>query len=86
MPVPRQQLKVSRFRVYNGITLNQQVLSGVDAERHKVTITVQPLGLIVSQREPFSDKLIPWANILECDIKKEDEVPAHLSAVVGGRI
>lgn len=71
MPVARQQPKVIRFRVYNGITLNQQVLSGVDREKHHVDIKVSSLGLVVSQRAPFKDKLIPWTNILECDIETE---------------
>jgi hypothetical protein len=78
MPVQRQQPKVKRFRVYNGVTLNQQVLSGIDSERHRVQLEVNSLGIIVHQVTPFGPKLIPWANILECDLVEETLPQPHL--------
>jgi hypothetical protein len=78
MPVQRPQPKVKRIRVYNGVTLNQQVLSGVDCDKHKVSMEVGQYGIVVKQHVPFGPKLIPWANILECDLVEEG---ADLKAV-----
>jgi hypothetical protein len=71
---PPQGIKVKRIRTYNSVQLGAVVVTGVDAIKQKVQMSMyQSLGVLIEVGAPWNDKIVPFANICEIDIEREND-------------